>query len=294
LIIYCCAKYPTFVRDYLDRFANDGHITILVEQFNATGAKGADALWCEWGDHNAVNVSLYNLVPKKILRIHRYEIFQDYLFYINYKGFDKTIFVSHFLKEYAEKKVGEIPNATVIRNGIDLDKYKFNPVENNKIGWLGYISGKKGIPMLMFIANSFPDYEFYFGGKWQMEELKQLYEERKPKNLHYEGYVDDVSDFYKDKSYVLSTSLTEGTQLSVLEGMACGCVPLVWYWVGAEEIYPVRFIYRSFVDLYSILKATKKNFERDNMRRYVSERYVSENYDINKTYREYKKILEDN
>ena len=279
MIIYICAKYQSFIKPFAKRFKNDGHDVILVEEFNGAGAKESDVIFCEWGDNNAVNVSMYNQNIPKILRIHRYEAYTNYIYYIKWNAFKDVIFVADHIRRHTENRVGKIGKYKIIRNGIDLSKFEEKHNINKKIGWISLISNKKGFNFLLFLANCFPDYEFHFGGEFQMYELECLYNEKKPPNLYYHGWV-KPEEFFSDMSYVLSTSPVEGTQISLLEGMACGCTPIIYDWVGAREIYPNEYIYKNLEEFKKILRIRKS--ER---------KFVEQYFNLEDKYQEIKKLI---
>ena len=75
--------------------------------------------------------------------------------------------------------------------------------------------------------------------------------------VRFEGEIPNSSivDFVSGNfSHILSTSLFESTQVSVLEGILMGLVPLVHNWPGAETLYPKEILWSSIDDLKSTLR----------------------------------------
>jgi len=139
----------------------------------------ADLIWCEWGNINAVTVADFKTDAKKILRLHAYEAFGEPLYYIDFKKFDKVIFIADHIKDFVESKVGKIDNAVVIPVGVNTDKFEIGVVRTKSNLLRRANTRKKGAGELMTIAKSFPDYEFYIAGKYMEDDVAQYFNEQK-------------------------------------------------------------------------------------------------------------------
>lgn len=280
--IYMQATYANFILPIHEQLEKDGYdIHLEAMPFNPDLAKGSKLLWCDWGDNNAVEIGNYETDAKKVLRIHSYEVYKPSLHYIPFEKYDKVIFVADHVKDYAEKKVGRLENAVVIPNAVDLDKFKLDEKEkNNKIAYLGQIGRKKGVPMVLLLAESLPNYEFHLAGDLIDEDIYHLIDTKRIPNVFLYRKQYDVNEFYKDKTYVLNASPREGNPLAVLEGMACGLKPLVYNWVGAEKIYP--FTWKNIQEFTELLDDVNPQEYRD---------YIVKNYNLDNQYNEFKNII---
>jgi len=108
---------------------------------------------------------------------------------------------------------------------------------------------------LILIAESLPDYEFYIAGTMQEPDYLELLVARCPSNLHIQKWTDDIPAFFADKSYAINTSLRESFSVATVEGMLCGCKPIVRHWRGAEDIYPEECLFNSVADIKCILNS---------------------------------------
>lgn len=253
-LIYVVASINSFIEPILNKLGERFAIR-FESKFNPDNAKGADVIWCEWGDHNAIAISNFQTDAKKVLRIHSYEAYSDYINSIHFDAFDRIIFVANHTKQYLESRLfRNLEQSVIIPNGIDLTKFKFHGEENNKVAWLGNLKTGKGVQLLMFLAASFPYLEFHVGGKFFEPDMQELFEEHKTDNVYFHGWISDVNEFFQDKTYVLSTSVRESNHLSIMEGMACGCIPLVYNWVGADFLYG-----QTFSDTLSFKEIIKNN-----------------------------------
>lgn len=241
-------------------------------------AKGAKVIWCEWANQKAIDVSNTKLDGLKVLRIHAYEAFTEYASQINWNGFDVVIFIDDYIKDYVERQYGKVNGAVVIPNGVDLDRFTLNPEKqkNNKIAFAGYLTRKKGIGELLLLARSLPEYEFHLAGKYQENDIADWINHKKPDNvfIHEWKYEGAMNEFYQDKTFVLNTSMRESQGMSICEGMACGCKPIVHDWIGAEEIYGKEYVYRDINEFKKILDGS---FEPGKYRQFIKDNYNFEN-----------------
>jgi len=252
--IYILAKYSSFIAPIAQRLQQQHSVFLTLDRFDARVADQAKIIWCEWADENAILASKYKCKAKKILRIHAYEVYDKYIDYIDLRAFDKILFVADHIKRYAEDKFGKLENAVVIPNGVELNKYKIVKHNRNKdIAWAGYISRKKGVQLLLFLAAHLPDYRFHVAGKFQEADIAQFFQTKKPDNVILYPWQYNLDKFFEGKSYILNTSAREGCPVTVLEGMAAGLKPLVYDWIGANEIYDKRWIWRTLDDVKRIL-----------------------------------------
>lgn len=280
--IYMQATYANFILPISEKLQSEGYdLHLEAMPFNPNLAKDSKLLWCDWGDVNAVDIGNFNTDAKKILRLHAYEAFKPELHYIPFENFDKVIFVADHIKDYVESKVGQIPQSIVIPNAVDTDKFNFTSKEkNNKIAYLGQIGRKKGIPLMLFLAENIPDYEFHLAGDLIDEDIYYLIKEKNLPNVYLYGKQYNVQQFYSDKTYVLNASPREGNPLAVLEGMACGLKPLVYSWIGADKIYP--FTWSTLDQFKDLLNDVNPHEYRE---------WVLDKYDLKDQYNSIKNII---
>ena len=285
--IYICATYPTFILPYANRWQKEGHAVVVSQRFDPFLAQKADLLFAEWMDQNAIAIQNFKTSHikhvKKILRLHRYEAYTDYYKYINWDAWDEIVFVARHPAEYLKRKT-KIPfKYKVIRQGVELNKYEFEPKEGKKIAYMGYLSRKKGLGELEILANTFRDYEFHLAGGFLEVDLEEKLE--KNRNLHFHGWVEDKdkNDFFRDKKFIISPAISESGHIALMEGMLCGCKPLIRDWIGAEVVYKSDWIWDSFQTFEKLLKG---DYEPEKYRE-----FIESNYDFERTYKEMTALL---
>lgn len=264
--IYFAASNDQFLKPIISVLQANGVECIVEQVFNKFNSIGSDIIWCEWGDDNALALQEFVTPAKKILRIHRYEAYNEDLWKVmNPEAFDTIIFVADHIKKEVEHRVGyELTNAVVVRNVLDIEKHQIakDKQPNNKIAHAGYLCRKKGIGELLLIASSLPDYEFHIAGIPQENDFLAYFNDRKPDNVFLYAWQDDLNEFFADKTYIIGTALSESAHISVMEGMLCGLVPMQRNWEGSEDIYPAENIWSSIQDIMQILMR-KPDFEKN-------------------------------
>jgi glycosyltransferase involved in cell wall biosynthesis len=289
--IYIVASLISFIEPIVNRLKQDYYIR-FESNFNPANADLADVIWCEWADHNAIAVSNYKGRAKKILRIHAYEVFSQYMERINFDAFDKIVFIADHIKDHFTQKIKIDPGKIeLIHNGVDLTKFQVAKDKkiNNKIAYAGFISNKKGAPLLKHIMYSFPEMEFHIAGTFQEQDVELNFKNKTRPPMHdifMYGWQEDLNAFFADKTYILNTSIREGCPVSVLEAMACGLEPLIFNWIGADKIFPRLNIFDSYQCLSMSILDNKVDFR-------ANRRFVAAKYDFDKKYELIKMLIDD-
>ena len=270
--IICAPGLDNFLFDISDYFKANYEVKIclgnsLEETFNAI--KWADIIWIEWADQSAINVTRFEqlLYQKQvILRLHSYEAFTNYLDYIKWPVITDLIFVAEHIKDIVLKKYPTIKSCVdrihVISNGVDVNKFELDPyraVSRDSFGkdlaYMGYLNFKKG-PLLLFTAFAEllevdPDYTLYIAGGFQ-EERYQLYMEQMQRQnplmaerIKFYGWVENPKEWLKDKSHIICSSVLESQGMGIMEAMAMGLKPIIHNFVGADTIYPKKYLWNT-------------------------------------------------
>lgn len=167
---------------------------------------------------------------------------------------DKRIACSEYLKNIINKK----KNFTVeaINNGIDTKIFhpepdkkalrkKLNlPLDKTLWIWVGALTPRKSpLTLVNAIKNldSNTNY-FIFCGDGVLKE-KIIEEIKNIPNVLLTGSINNIQEYLQASDYYISTSLSEGLPLSVLEGMACG-LPVI-----SSDIPQHEFLFKSNIGL---------------------------------------------
>jgi glycosyltransferase involved in cell wall biosynthesis len=291
-------KIVFFVKPGLDNFLED-IISNLSEEYHTKKVtvtnlnqideemKWADICWFEWCDELiCYGSSLDFSNEKKILcRIHSYEAFTDYPSKVTWEKVDNIIFVAEHIKNLAVKKFNLDEKKTiVVPNGINTKKWTYSMRDPGfNIAYVGYINYKKG-PMLLLhgfkaIYEKNKNYKLFIAGEFQDERdvlyfNKMVFQLGLENNVIYEGWQDNLNSWLEDKNYILCTSILESQNMSIMQGMSKGIKPVIHNFVGAENIYPKKFLWNTIEEAVHMVVDDE----------YTSDEYVSfvkDNYELN-------------
>jgi glycosyltransferase involved in cell wall biosynthesis len=291
----------------------DGTFSELVEW--------ADVVVCEWATAHAVWLSRF-LPPHKrlVIRLHSYEAFTQWPFFMNFGGVDGLIFVADHIKRFSDLQFrwSRFPlRHQVLANFNFLEGFAGNksPEARRTLGMVGYSNLNKDPLMaariLAKLRQSDPSWRLLLvGHPWNSATLKgkeldyfQQFQTFVAQNdlaasIVYRGFTRDIPEVMKDIGFILSCSWREGTHESILEGMASGAIPAVRKWpmvhqFGAPEtVYPDLEYYDTAEEAAEIVLqyAEPASFDR---RSAEAKKYALERFDIRAVYPEFKKLIED-
>lgn len=291
-------KVVFFVKPGLDSFLNEiiqglssEFMTRKIVVTNSSqidaGMRWADICWFEWCDELAVYGSNSELVKSKkmICRLHSYEAFTEYIHKINWEAFDGVIFVAEHIRKYVLGQVGNLckEKTRVIPNGIDLKKYEYKKrTPGFNIAYVGYLNYKKG-PMLLLhtfkaIFDKDPRYKLHIAGKYQDTRYLLYYNQMVrelglEKNIFFDGWQNDISNWLEDKHYIISTSVLEGNPLGVMEAMARGIKPVVHNFVGSKDQFR-PYVWNSIDEAVDMI--VSDDYNSIEYRNYIEERFSLE------------------
>lgn len=281
--------------------------------------KKADIIISEWCLGNAVWYSKNKLpCQKHIIRFHLQERDLKYPKRVDMQNVNAVIFVGpHIRREaidrfgwerWADKKLVVIPNY-VDTEALDLPK----PADAQfKIGIVGIVPERKRLDLALDIIAKLRQedqrFHLYVKGKlpeeypWMSNRTKGLqYYERQMNRIknsdllkdavHFDGWGDDMPQWYQKIGFILSVSDFESFHLSIPEGAASGAIPLSLKWEGAEEIYPEDWSYYTVGEIANaILDIVQSGrFEEIAESRCA---YVKKNFDIEHIARLWLEVIE--
>lgn len=237
------------------------------EQLSRSLLRDADVIYCEWTLGNTVWYSK-NKSPNQrlVTRLHLQELSTAYLEHIDYHTVDSVIFVGQHTADVATRDHG-IPSekSTVIPNYVDVESFANKKLENARfnIGLVGIIPERKRLDIALNVLKSLriddKRFQLHIKGKrpedypWMADRPDEMkfYEEQFSRiasdpdlvdAVHFDGYGDNMAEWYSKIGVVLSVSDFESFHLTLADGAASGSVPVSLAWLGADQIYPVNWI----------------------------------------------------
>lgn len=247
------------------------------------GMEWSDICWFEWCDRLILYASKLPVAQNRkiICRLHSYEAFAGYPARVNWSTVDKIVFVSAGIRDYTVNKYKIDPQKTeVIPNGIDLNQYTFQErTRGFRLAYVGYINYKKGPMLLLHTFKAMIDhdnrYELYVAGLFQDDRyvlyFKQILEEWGIRNhVCFCGWQKDLNSWMEDKNYILCSSVLESQNISVMQAMAKGIKPIIHNFVGANRIYPKRYLFNSINEAVEQLDGSYDSAE---YRKFIEDHY---------------------
>lgn len=283
------ASHDAFIKDIAADLASDNQ----VRKFEGDSLerllellRWADIAWFEWCDQLLIAATTLPKTCTIVCRLHSYEAFTEMPSQVDWSKVDQVIFVNQSVRELVAGRIPATVPTTIIYNGVDLGRFTLptDKPTTKKIASVGYINYKKNPALLLYafekIYRHNPSYTLHIAGRHQDPRLELYmtnYLARHPLPVYFDGWVEDMPAWYRDKQFVISTSLFESFHYSIAEGMASGCLPLVHDWYGADYLYPKNCL---FSDPDSCLELVK-SYESADLAKVRKEncQFIAERYD---------------
>lgn len=217
-----------------------------------------DIIFCDWYHKFATLMSHVSSKPI-FIRLHRSEIDEPFnIQKANFQNIKGIITVSQQYKNNLMQLIGDKTKIHVIYNGVDPEKFSFNPKINRplKICSLGNLNSRKRTFDL--IVNN-PQLKLDIGGQGEGKRILEQTIKKFTLKAKLHNYV-DLPKFYHEHDIFIHNSMDEGCCVSLLEAMSCGLIPLCFEYPGIIEIIPKEFTFRQYKELENkIIKLNEKS-----------------------------------
>lgn len=282
------ATYRTFIDPVIKNLKTQHDLRVFEKGTEAemkSLLEWCDVAWFEWCDQLVIAASKMPKKCKMICRLHSYEVFSDMPRQVDWSKIDHLVLVSDAVKELLSYNFSVPCPITVIHNGVDLQKFTIPPNKRpgKKICSIGYINYKKNPPLLLYCFKAIhsydPGYTFHLAGEHQDARIQVYFAHLLPRlniPVFFDGWVEDVAAYMRDKDFVMSTSLFESFHYSIAEGMSSGVLPLIHDWLGADQLYPKRYVFTTPDDSVRLLKEIEtgnRQQMQQECRQFIAERY---------------------
>ncbi|AGS35383.1 hypothetical protein B841_09555 [Corynebacterium maris DSM 45190] len=239
----------------------------------------ADVIFCEWGLGNAVWYSRHvSSEQRLVVRVHLQEINLPYLTRMDHGSVSSYVFVGELIRAAAVTSHG-VPEekTTVVPNLVDtaaLARPKLNGADHN-IGIVGIVPQRKRLDLALDLLEKLlaadENFTLHIKGKrpseyaWmkardQESEYYKLQYERIddinaqfPGAVIFDGFGDDMAEWYREIGHVISVSDFESFHLTIADGAASGATPASLAWDGADLIYPDTWLAADLEELANLI-----------------------------------------
>lgn len=185
---------------------------------------------------------------RNIVFMRRYELYDGGLAKVQWRDVRDLICVNSWIRDIAEEVLeskGVGTKVHLIYNGTDPSNWRFKErVHGKRIGMACHVHPKKNLPLAMQVLAKLPeDYSLHVAGAIQdpctAEYLNHLGKVLRRKVYLYDHIpATQLSLWWEQMNYCLSSSMSEGNPNNVIEAMAKGLKPVVHNWPGAADQFP--------------------------------------------------------
>jgi glycosyltransferase involved in cell wall biosynthesis len=289
---FCGGDGSRFLNDIIEFIKQRFEVRIFdgsTEQQLFELTKSSDICWFEWCTNLPVFASKLPKVCKNIVRLHRYEAYEQWPQQINWSNIDVLITVGNsFVRDALLRSVPQLqtqPSIVTIPNGVNLEKFPF--AERNRGKNIAFLANLRMVKNPAFVLQCMqklhyidPAYRLFFAGTFQdaaLEQyLKYMVDALDLRDVvFFDGWQDNIFSWLKDKHYIVSASIIESQGMGVLEAMACGLKPVIHNFPGASQIFPSEFLFN--ISEQFCQQILCETYEPGKYRKFVEENYSLKN-----------------
>jgi FkbM family methyltransferase len=293
-----------FLGDIIDNLGEEYEVRkVIVTKYEQIdkGMAWADICWFDWCDDLLIYASNHELAKEKtiISRLHSYEVFTDNPNKVNWFNVDTLIIVANHIYKLFKLQVPDIEEkvrVVINNNGVNLNKYKFKKREKGyNIAFVGYMIPTKNPMLLLQIVKKLveidPKYKVYIAGHFKDDKLKLYWdyavnELDLSRNVIFQGFQPNISEWLEDKNYILSTTMFESFGYGIAEAMAKGIKPIIHNFVFSKEVWPEKYLFNTIEEAVDMIISDEYNsLEYRN--------FIEENYSFDEQIRKIKEIVAD-
>jgi len=247
----------------------------------------ADLLLSMWASEVPQFWARYFPNKKIITYLRSHELFQaSYMKQTKWQNVDAIIFVNDVMRQEFNAMYGPKPKFTYyIPNAVDTDVFAFieRPPDEQKtqIAFVCTLTLQKSFNVVVQILMLLGDqYKVHYIGKTSNADTDIIKRYLKSLDLGDRWIwndaipAKDMPEWYKDKHFVLSTSVREGNPNCDIEGMAMGLKPIVHDWPGARQQFG-PWVFRTVAEAADMI--TSDDYQPETFREWVKQHYSMTN-----------------
>jgi len=276
----------------------------------------ADVIVCEWCLGNIRWYSHNKLAHQRLVaRLHLQEKDLPYLQESNMGNIDHITYVNDSIRKTVTLSLSFPEHKTSVIANL-FDETKFRPSKKMEtaryaLGMIGITPQRKRVDLTLDtlqlllrrdsrynlrIKGSHPfDYKWILNRPQELEYYRHVFRRiNSSDELRYRVIFDppgdDVNRWLTLVGFILSPSDFESFHLSIGEGMLTGCVPIIWNWDGAKDIWPQENIVST--PEAAAEKILSYSLEAWNAAGSQAREYITRNYPVTQVIQAWIEILE--
>lgn len=265
----------------------------------------ADIIFCEWMLGNAQWYARHKLPSQRLFgRLHAQELSTSLFSKLNFNAFTQVFAVAEHIRQRAiTLRPDAVSRIQVLPNAVDTQKFTSDG-RTRPFGKVLAIAGivpqlkrfDRALDILAQLRKTDSGYVLRVKGKlpadysWMKAHRKEemawydaLFSRIAQDPLLtgavvFDAHGDDMPHWYKQVDVILSTSDSESFHFSVAEGVASGCLPVVFNWEGADKLYPASWCVHDVSEACErILQVT---WDAETMRQ--NQHWIDQHYALNR------------
>ncbi|WP_309104971.1 glycosyltransferase [Microbacterium sp.] len=259
----------------------------------------ADVVLAEWALGNAVWYGRHKRPGQRlVVRAHMQELRLPYLARAAQTPVDEFVFVNETVRRSAVLGHGvAAERSIVIPNFVDVDALSRAklPEASRRIGLVGFVPRMKRLDRALDVIEAVlrldPRYSLVVKGRrpeeyrWMLNRPEELAYYRReteraeslamqhPGAVTFEGYDENMAEWYRSVGAVLSVSDFESFHYTIADGAASGARPLVLAWGGSDLLYPADWLHSTIDSIARSAVAPWSDQQANQVRNTVAERY---------------------
>lgn len=299
----------SFMEDLLKELRSYHAVSILDPPFTSkrleSFMKSVNLLFVEWCGKYLPTITSLPKYCKIVNRLHGMAVMGrgvPWLKEIDWGKIDLMIFVNEHPRNIFKKMVSFPVKNIIIRNGVNLDKFTYDPnrTYGKRIGFVGHFKKRKDPLPVIEMVRSLPGWSLKVRSDPSVEPAltaKCMNLIKSIPNVQYVPHLDDMNSFYQDLDILVNNSTYESQGVAILEAMATGAYPLIRDWVEvprvAGKLYPPQNIYKNMMECrQKILEWASKSTEEKKTLSQAMRKIVKDKYDAKVQVQKVRKTLE--
>ena len=260
-------RWIPYINKELSRYDLKVTHTAVVNELKQLSEE-ADVLISMWANEFVGYWSQRFPNKKIICYMRRYEFWEKALMQtLDFNHIDAIIFCNNWYKEKFDA-TGLPPKTYLVYNGIKVGDFPLQPFTgDHKIAFVGQQRSVKNFPLALQVLAELPEkYTLHHIGLSASESLDKAIWSYTGSM----GLADRVTFYqplnpqmmvkwYKDKDFIMSTSLNEGNPNCLTEAMSMGIKPIIHAWPGAINMYPPEFVWTKIHKAVELITQPKYN-----------------------------------
>jgi len=229
----------SWLRLYIDRFTGRG---CNVETWNGIEEpipKSPDVVLCTWADRDFTSVYPE---AKHVMMMRRFEFFHAPWAGYNWDKINLLVCCNGWIAYQVANAIKSNTAVVQLRNSIDASLWRFKERAHGlNIGMTCRVHPVKNLALAVQIMLRLPEHKLHIAGPIQDPNVCAYMTHMLGDRVCFYGNLNRnvLDDWWEYRNYCLSTSISEGDPMGVLEAMAKGVKPVIHAWPDAENMYDV-------------------------------------------------------